>query len=193
LHDIQREIDDLSSLTLSNVADLLETKRRLTILQSYYSITYLIPNEFLSMKNLPAFEHVHLRSKTIKRYFLVDNEQYRPIYSILPQPLLVNQSLAKHLYPWTVYEHHYNINSKTFWWPQCNLIDPIHVSLTGLKASELIVANTELISTYVMLQNIDDIIRLKLDDNNINELVRRKKVGQSIVVHRNDTIDYLFV
>ncbi|CAF4427367.1 unnamed protein product, partial [Adineta steineri] len=54
LHEIQREIHSLSSTSLSTIANLLETKRRLTIFQIYFSIAYLIPNCFLKGKNQSA-------------------------------------------------------------------------------------------------------------------------------------------
>ena len=176
LHEIQREIDELPSLSLSLVADLLETKRRLTIFQIYYSIAYLIPNAFLSMKNVAAFEHVRSRFTPIADRFLADFHRYHPVYSILPSPILSIQPLAKRLYPWTTHEYQYNINAKSLWWPQYHLIDLIQLSLTGLKANELAQANTELVGTQVMLQNIDEIIKPKAAIAHASTILRPQEV-----------------
>jgi hypothetical protein len=176
LHEIQREIDSSSSLSLSIIADLLETKRRLTIYQIYYSISYLIPNCFLSAKNQSAFDLIRSRSLPILRKFLGDYQNFKPIYSILPNPLLTIQKLSKHLYPWTVYEYQYNINAKRLWWPRYTLIDLIHLSLIGLKPHELALANTEYVSTQVMLQNIDEIVKPRILAHNISTVLHEKEV-----------------
>ncbi|CAF4791856.1 unnamed protein product, partial [Rotaria sp. Silwood1] len=175
LHEIQREIDLSPSLSLSTIADLLETKRRLTIFQIYYSISYLIPNCFLMSKNQLAFNLVYTHSKPILNQFINNYEHLRPIYSILPNPLLTVQPSAKRFYPWTVHEYQYNINTKRLWWPKYTLIDLIHLCLIGLKSSELALANAELISTHVMLQNIDEIIKQKTAMNNIGTILRHKE------------------
>ncbi|CAF2851426.1 unnamed protein product [Rotaria sp. Silwood2] len=175
LHEIQREIDLSSSLSLSTIADLLETKRRLSIFQIYYSISCLIPNCFLIGKNQLAFNLIYSRSKPILKQFLNDYDHLRPIYSFLPNPLLNVQTSAKHFYPWTIHEYQYNINTKRLWWPKYTLMDLIHLCLIGLKSSELTMANAELISTHVMLQNIDEIIKQKTAMNNIGTVLRQKE------------------
>ncbi len=179
LHEIQREIDLSPSLSLSTIADLLETKRRLTIFQIYYSISYLIPNCFLVGKNQSAFDLVRSRSIPILRKFVGDYDRFKPIYSILPDPLLTVQTLAKNLYPWTVYEYEYNIYAKRLWWPKYTLIDLIHLCLIGLKPQELALANAEFVSTQVMLQNIDEIIKPKIARNNMGTILRRKEVDKN--------------
>ena len=176
MHEIQREIDELPSMSISTVADLLETKRRLTIFQIYYSIAYLIPNQFLIGKNVNAFEHVRSRAMPIIQRLLGNYHQYHPTYAILPQPLLPLQSLSKNLYPWTVHEYLYNVNSKSFSWPQHTLIDVIHLPLTGLKSTELALANAEFITTQVMLQNIDEIIKPKSAMMDNGRLLHQKEV-----------------
>ena len=57
----------------------------------------------------------------------------------------------------------YNINAKRFWWPKYTLIDLIHLCLIGLKPNELALANAEFVSTQIMLQNIDDIVKPKIN------------------------------
>ncbi|CAF1110580.1 unnamed protein product [Rotaria sordida] len=177
LHEIQREIDLSPSLSLSKIADLLETKRRLTIFQIYFSISYLIPNYFLNRKNQLAFNLVYSRSKPILKQFISNYDHLRPIYLILPDPLLPAQSSAKRFYPWTVHEYQYNINSRRLWWPKYTLIDLIHVCLIGLKSSELTLANAELISTHVMLQNIDEVIKQRTAMNNIGTILRQNEIA----------------
>lgn len=176
MHEIQREIDTSSSMSLSTIADLLETKRRLVIFQIYYCLSYPIPQCFLVGKNQTAFDLVRSRSSRVLPRLVGDYERYKPLYSILPQPLLPVQNLAKHLYPWTVHQSEYNITAQRLWWPKYHLIDPIHISLIGLKPQELALANTELVSVQVMLQNIDEIIRPKVAANNMHTIVHRKDV-----------------
>ena len=177
LHEIQREIDSSSSLSLSTIADLLETKRRLTIYQIYYSISCLIPNCFFSTKNQFAYDLVRSRSIPILHRFVSDFTRYKPLYSILPSPLLPVQRLARDFYPWAVYEHEYNINSKRLWFPKYTISDLIHLSLTGLKAQELTLANAEYVSTQVMLQNIDEILKAKTVAHHLGTVLRKKEVS----------------
>lgn len=181
LHEIQREIDLSSSLSLSMIADLLETKRRLTIFQVYYSISCLIPNCFLFAKNQSAFDLIRSRSLPILTQFTGDFDHFKPLYSILPEPLLTAQTVSKQLYPWTVHEYQYNINAKRLWWPKYTLIDLIHLSLIGLKPQELALANAEFVSTQVMLQNIDEIIKSKTATNNMGTILRQKPVNRNII------------
>ncbi|CAF1098411.1 unnamed protein product [Rotaria magnacalcarata] len=177
LHEIQREIDSSPSVELSKIADLLEAKRRLTIFQIYYAISCLIPRCFLVGKQQAAFYLVHSRSKAILKQFTSDYHKLRPIYTILPNPLLPSQALTKRLYPWTVHEYEYNVNSKRLWWPKYDLIDLIHVSLIGLKSPELTLANSELVSMNVMLQNIDEVISRRTAMNQMGTILRRKEVA----------------
>jgi hypothetical protein len=179
LHEIQREIDSSPSISLSTIADLLETKRRLTIFQIYFSISCLIPNCFLVGKNQSAFDLVHSRSLPILTQFVGDYDRFKPLYSFLPNPLLTVQTLAKDLYPWTVYEYQYNINAKRLWWPKYTLTDLIHLCLIGLKPQELALASAEFVSTQVMLQNIDEIIKPKLAASNMETILRRKEVDEN--------------
>lgn len=179
LHEIQREIDSSSSLTLLNIADLLETKRRLNIFQVYFTISCLIPNSFLMSKNQTAFNHIYSRSKPILKQFVGDYEHLRPIHVMLPSPLIAVQPYAKRLYPWIVYEYENNVNAKRLWWSRCALMDPINLCLVGLKPQELTQANTELVSVQVMLQNIDDVIRKKTTMNTIGTILRSKPVCHS--------------
>jgi hypothetical protein len=183
LHEIQREIDSSNSLSLSRIADLLETKRRLTIYQIYFSISYLIPNCFLIARNQSAFDLIRSRSTPILKDFVGDYDRFRPIYSILPNPLLSIQKVAKQLYPWTIYEYQYNINEKRLWWPRYTLADLIHVSLIGLKPQELALANAEYVSTQVMLQNMDEIVKPKTAANNMSTVLHKKEV-------RNNLLDF---
>ena len=164
---------------MSTIADLLEAKRRLTILQIYHSISYTIPNGFLARKNPSAFEHVRSRSQPILRLFLGDYDQFRSIYSVLATPLLTIQPLAKQLYPWTVYERRFNIHATSLWWPEHMLVDLIHVSLVGLKSHELTLANSELISVQVMLQNLDEVLTTKALAANANSILRQKEVREN--------------
>ncbi|CAF1405872.1 unnamed protein product [Adineta steineri] len=175
LHEIQREIHSLSSTSLSTIANLLETKRRLTIFQIYFSIAYLIPNCFLKGKNQSAFNIVNSQSQPILKQFIGNYDCYRPVYLFLPNPLLTEQSSAKNFYPWTVYEYRHNINAKRLWWAKYSLIDLIHSCLIGLKPQELALANTEYVSTQIMLQNIDDIVKPKITVNNMKAILRQKE------------------
>ena len=149
----------------------------MTIFQIYYSIAHLIPNCFLQARNQSAFDHVRSRSIPILRRFLGDDDRFHSIYSILPTPFFSNQSFAKHLYPWTVHDYQYNIRRKSLWWPQYSLVDLIHLSLTGLKASELTLVNAEYMGTQVMLQNIDEIIKSKVALAQVGKILRRKEVN----------------
>ncbi|UJR22296.1 hypothetical protein I4U23_025354 [Adineta vaga] len=177
LHEIQQEIHSLSSTSLSNVANLLETKRRLTIFQIYFSIGYLIPDCFLKGKNQMAFNNLRSHSLPVLQNFVSDFNRYRPIYSILPEPLLPVQASAKQFYPWTVHEYQYNINAKRLSWPTYALIDLIHLCLIGLKPQELALANTEFISTQVMLKNIEDIVKPKKTNDLATTILRRKEAS----------------
>ncbi|CAF1363880.1 unnamed protein product, partial [Adineta ricciae] len=179
LHEIQREIHSLSSTSLSTIADLLETKRRLTIFQIYFSIGYLIPDCFLKGKNQSAYTAVHSHSLPVLSDFVGDFNRFRPIYSILPEPLLAVQSSAKTFYPWTVHEYSYNITAKRLWWPKYSLIDRIHLCLIGLKPQELALANTEFVSTQIMFQNIEDIVKPKKASDLATTVLRRKKAPRS--------------
>lgn len=163
-------------MSLSTIADLLETKRRLVIFQIYYCLSYPIPQCFLIGKNPIAFDLIRSRSSRVLPRLVSDYERYKPLYSILPQPLLPVQDLSKRLYPWTVHQSEHNITAQRLWWPKYHLIDPIHISLIGLKPQELALANAELVSVGVMLQNIDEIIRAKDATNNMQTIIHRKDI-----------------
>ena len=177
LHEIQREIDASSSLSLSTIADLLETKRRLIIFQIYYSLSYPIPQGFLLGKNQAAFDLVRFRSAPILPQFIGDHDRHKPIHAILPNPLLPVQLLARQLYPWTIHQSEFNINAQRLWWPKYHLIDPIHLSLIGLKPHELAQANADLLSIQTMLQNVDEIIRPKIATSNLHTVLHRTAVA----------------
>ena len=176
LHEIQREIDELPTVSLSAVADLLETKRRLTIFQIYYAIGYLIPNSFLSAKNATAFDHVRSRSIPLLYRLVNSYDALHPVHAILPQSFLSVQFYTKQLYPWTVHQYRYNINAKSLWFPQHQLNDLIQIPLIGLKGLEVATANAELIRTQVMLQNIDEIIKSKQASAHMSRISRPKEV-----------------
>jgi len=61
--------------------------------------------------------------------------------------------------------------------PKYTLSDPIQLSLIGLKPQELTLANAEIVSTQIMLQNIDEIIRPKMAANNMGTILRRQSVS----------------
>ena len=164
------------SLSLSKIADLLETKRRVTIFRIYFSVSCLIPNCFLTEKNQSAFDFIYSRSIPILSQFTDDCNHLRPIYSILPDPLLSIQPLAKHLYPWTTHEYQYNINSRRLWWPKYTLSALVHLCLVGLKPQELVLANAEFESTQVTLQNIDEIVKAETVNNQMKIVLRRREV-----------------
>lgn len=162
---------------MSKVADFIETKRRLTIFQIFYAIIHLIPNRFLDSQNDVAFDYVRSRILPITQQFLNNYYNYHPNYSILPQPILPLQPIAKQLYPWTLFEYVHNIKSKSLWLPQHTLIDLIHLPLFGLKQIELTSATSEYINTQVMLQNIDDIINERAASNYGGRVLRYKQVN----------------
>jgi hypothetical protein len=58
------------------------------------------------------------------------------------------------------------------------LIDLIHLCLIGLTPNELALANSEFVSTQIMLQDIDDIITPTIADNNRKTILRRKEVDR---------------
>lgn len=152
----------------------------MTIFQIYYAIGYLIPNSFLAGKNSIAFDLVRSRAMPLLYRFVNNYDVFHPIHAILPQSLLSIQFYAKQLYPWTVHQYRYNVNAKSLWFPQYQLNDLIQIPLMCLKGSELATANADLVSTQVMFQNIDEIVKTKQATTHLNRICRAKEVKKRV-------------